>query len=177
MLAIEKRDNYWVLRLADNTEVVLREARGSEDKDRVLDFYKSLDRDTIYSRFLHITRNFEPIVSKTTNPETGVCIIAEIKGQIVGLGEAVYIDGKKQKAEVAVIVKPEWRRRKIGTALMFVLRELGVSRGVKWGYATIFAHNFSALRIAKKFGAITKKINMHTIYICVPLTGEPEGCW
>lgn len=175
MPRLSKSDGFWLLETDDGYKIKVRRAN-TNDKEALISFYRSLDIETIYNRFLFVVKNFEPIVEKVTSEDTGFCVIAQFNDQIVGDGEAVFIE-KPVRAEVAVVVKKEWRLKRIGTALILALREIAVEKGVKWGYATTSLRNIAPLKIAKKLNAEIRRIDISTVEICLPLTGEKEGCW
>jgi len=175
MIRLSKLDEFWIFETDDGYKIKIRKA-DINDRETLIKFYQSLDIETIYNRFLSVVRNFKPIVEKITSDDTGFCVVAEFNGEIIGDGEAVFIE-KPVRAEVALVVKREWRRKRIGTALILVLREIALEKGIKWGYATISLSNVASLKIAKKMNAEIKRIDINTAKVCLPLTGEKEGCW
>jgi len=175
MPRLSKSDGFWLLETDDGYKIKVRKANDN-DREALISFYQSLDIETIYNRFLFVVKNFEPIVRKVTSEDNGFCVIAQFNDEIVGDGEAVFIE-KPVRAEVAVVVKKEWRLKGIGTALILALREIAVEKGVKWGYATISLQNIAPLKIARKLNAEIRRIDISTVEVCLPLTGEKEGCW
>lgn len=175
MFRLSKLNGFWMFETSDGYKIKIRKA-DDNDKEALIKFYQSLDAETVFNRFLFIIRDFEPIVEKVLSDDAGFCIVAEFNGEIIGDGEAVFIE-KPVRAEVALVVKREWRRKRIGTALILVLREIALEKGIKWGYATISLSNVASLKIAKKMNAEIRRIDINTVKVCLPLTGEKEGCW
>ncbi len=123
-----------------------------DDKERVKGFFESLDQETIYMRFLHPVKDFTRYVDTVFGPinRYGVVVLAEVGGNVVGVGELLAKD--KTVGEVAVTVHPSYRRQGLGTKLTAYLAYAAHVRGVGRLEAYISSDNVAARRIAEKLG-------------------------
>ncbi len=120
------------------------------DRDYIIGFLSSLDRETLYYRFMAVVRDFNDYVSRILQPGN-VVVVAEAEGdRIVGMAEAIRV--KDGIAEVGIVVHPEHRGRGLAKALGNALRIEGAREGLTRFIAYILPENYLALVLARKFG-------------------------
>ncbi|MET1101357.1 MAG: GNAT family N-acetyltransferase [Pyrodictiaceae archaeon] len=129
---------------------------GPEDRDKLRAFYESLTPETIYSRFLHIVKDFTRYVELVLGPlnKYGVVLLAydEKKGLEKPVAVAEVFSKEGIVGEVAVTVHEEYRGRGIGTILVILAVLEAYHNGIRRIEAYVLADNIAALRIARKMG-------------------------
>lgn len=136
-----------------NGDTIIVRGACRSDRDRVIEFLESLDLESVYERFYHIVRDFSSYVDSLIN-SGAVIVVAEFRGRIVGMAEAVAC--RRDSVEIGFIVSRDFRGRGVGTALCLSLAEACRKLGFKSVRAFIKRHNVPALRIARKLGASIK---------------------
>ncbi|GEM_PF-5378487 len=122
-----------------------------EDRDALVAFFKSLSGTSISLRFLSYVRDFEAVVDKlVSNNESTLCIIAEYKGRIIGVGEMYKLG--ESRCEAAITVSEEYRGLCIGTILLYSLLLVARSRGIRELVGYIHATNTPMFSILDKLG-------------------------
>jgi len=124
-----------------------------EDKRKIIEFYESMDNESIYFRFLSFYKDFSSHVEKIFGEKNkyGFAVIGEDEGKnIAALGEnfSYSIDS----AELAFIVSPHHRKRGLGTIVAAFLILGSYIRGIKIMEAYFHAENSPAYKIGLKMG-------------------------
>ena len=123
----------------------------SEDKERLLRFFNSLSEETIMLRFLRPVRYFEPEVERILDKShTPIAIIASKEGPIIGSGEVYRI--RSDEGELAIVVHDNYRRRGLGTLIMYMLFTEARGKGFTKIHAYTHETNVPMKRLAQKFG-------------------------
>ncbi|MCE4607486.1 MAG: GNAT family N-acetyltransferase [Caldisphaeraceae archaeon] len=124
-----------------------------EYKEKIVEFYSSMDDESIYYRFLSFFKDFESHVEKIFGEKNrlGFAMVCEDEGgEVVAVGETFSFN--PNISELAFIVKPEHRKRGLGT-IMGALLVLGAhKRGIKQMEAYFHVDNEPAYRIGVKLG-------------------------
>ncbi|AFZ70693.1 hypothetical protein Calag_0970 [Caldisphaera lagunensis DSM 15908] len=124
-----------------------------EDKKRIIEFYESMDNESIYFRFLSFFKDFSSHVEKIFSEKNkyGFAVIGEDeKGNIAALGE--NFSYSLESAELAFIVSPNHRRRGLGSIVAAFLILGSYARGIKIMEAYFHAENSPAYKIGLKMG-------------------------
>ncbi len=126
-----------------------------EDKERIIDFYESMDNESIYFRFLSFFKDFSSHVEKIFSEKNkyGFAVIGEDeKRNIAALGENFSYN--LESAELAFIVAPNHRKRGLGSIVAAFLILGSYTRGIKIMEAYFHAENSPAYKIGLKMGLI-----------------------
>ncbi len=136
---------------------------GEEDFRLIVDFYRGLDKETVFLRFLHALKNFEEHVKRILLNPNSYVIYAVIpsSGEVVGVAEAVKIE--EGVAEAALVVKREYRKRGIGGILLYSLARILRNNGVEKIRGYIHVFNDVAKIFLKKYNGVLEEISEDTI--------------
>jgi GNAT superfamily N-acetyltransferase len=75
-----------------------------------------------------------------------------------GVGIARYEPAGKGVAEIAVVVRPEWRRVGLGTLLILVLAKAAAERGVHTFSASYLAENRPVAALVEDAGGLIRQV-------------------
>ena len=167
-------------RLADGTRVRFRRARPG-DRARLRQGFARLSTQSRYRRFLSPLRDLRPAVLDyltAADFEKHCAWIAELPGPIghpgVGIGHW-FRSATGTSAEVAVTVVDEYQGLGIGKALLWLLAETALGKGVRTFTATVLAENRPALRIASEItGAGQAPSKAGEVELAISLPAEAE---
>lgn len=102
--------------------------------------------------------------NRTVNNKRCVVLVAEKKnlvGYVYGWFMRDYFIFRKPRAYISdLFVKPEFRRRGIGTLLVNELLKYFRENGVKFVYVDVYSRNDSALRFWEKNGFDTESVTL-----------------
>ncbi|MQL55777.1 GNAT family N-acetyltransferase [Acidianus ambivalens] len=115
------------------------------DVEGIYNLYNSLSPDDLYMRFFSFTRLSEQDVVNLTK-SSKVTLIAVIDSEIVG-EISLYEDG-----EFSLVVKPEHRRKGIGTMLVKSIIEEAKKLGMTKVKFYTLPDNIPMIKIGKKLG-------------------------
>ncbi len=137
----------------DGTEVLYRPIRPDDD-DKILEFYYSLSRETIYFRFFSGRKN----VPKTRirdythiDYEKNFAMVVEYQNKIIGIGHYIVTENP-ETCEMAVVIHDDWQRKGIGTHFLSYLISIAKERGIKHVTATVLLENYKILKTIEKLG-------------------------
>ena len=142
----------------DGTEVLYRPI-SPDDDDKILEFYYSLSRETIYFRFFSGRKNvpMSRIRDYThIDYERNFAMVVEFENKIIGIGHYIITDNP-ETVEMAVVMHDDWQRKGIGTHFLRYLIEIAKERGIKHITATILLENYKILKTIEKLGFKFKK--------------------
>ncbi|MHA1131352.1 MAG: GNAT family N-acetyltransferase [Candidatus Helarchaeota archaeon] len=144
----------------DGTTVIYRPIKPDDD-DKVLSFYYSLSRETIYFRFFSGRKNVpKSRVRDYTHIDydKNFAMVVEYEGRIVGIGHYIVTDNP-QTIEMAVVMHDEWQRKGIGTHFLKYLISIAKEKGIRHITATVLLENYKILKTIEKLGfKFTKKL-------------------
>ncbi|MHA1276165.1 MAG: GNAT family N-acetyltransferase [Candidatus Helarchaeota archaeon] len=144
----------------DGTTVIYRPIKPDDD-DKVLSFYYSLSRETIYFRFFSGRKNVpKSRVRDYTHIDydKNFAMVVEYEGRIVGIGHYIVTDNP-QTVEMAVVMHDEWQRKGIGTHFLKYLISIAKEKGIRHITATVLLENYKILKTIEKLGfKFTKKL-------------------
>lgn len=114
---------------------------------------KEIDTETLYQRFFNpaVRLDRERVRHLTdVDYEKRFALAAFSEG--AGIAIARYEPAGAGRAEMAVVVKPAWRRRGLATVLFSLLEEAALERGVEELEAFYLAQNHAIERVLQKRG-------------------------
>lgn len=120
------------------------------DAEKIIKFYESLDAESVFMRFHFFLKDFTAYVAEQFRRGSAV-LVAISCGEVIGVAEAVPISA--ETAEFGIIVRREWRRKGIGTALAVSLAKSCRERNIRFLLARVSIENEPAIRIARRLGA------------------------
>jgi len=122
------------------------------DSSSIVEFYASMDPETIFMRFLSAYRNFEGHVRGIFPPANplGFVLLGEVGDAIVVEGES-FLDGRRC-AELAPVVHPSHRSRGLGSVITALMVVESVRRGAICIEVYYHMENTPMARIAKSLG-------------------------
>ena len=101
-------------------------------------------------RFLRPIRFFEPEVERILNrTHTPVAVIASKEGVVIGSGEIYRI--RAGEGELAIVVHDNYRRRGLGTLIMYILFTEARKKGFTKIHAYTHETNIPMKKLAQKF--------------------------
>jgi GNAT superfamily N-acetyltransferase len=146
--------------LKNGMRVRIRSIR-PDDKNRLVEAFKNLDLESIYTRFFYHKKSLteEELKSATEldfeNAVTLVVTTGEGEHEtIIGAGRYVVIDetGKLRSAEVAFTVEEDYHRQGIARILMQHLASIAREKGLSCFVAEVLPENRSMLTVFSRSG-------------------------
>lgn len=147
--------------LKDGTPVTVRAVR-PDDKARVLEAFRHLDRDTIYTRFFaYKTALTDQELRHATEPdfERAVALVVTLPqaGEEVIIGGARYVvlgarGGEARSAEVAFTVEEDYQGQGIASRLLGHLAKIARAKGVATFEAEVLPVNKAMLSVFARSG-------------------------
>ncbi len=137
----------------EGIEVLYRPIRPDDD-DKILEFYYSLSRETIYFRFFSGRKNVpKSRVRDYTHIDyqKNFAMVVEYQKKIIGVGHYIITEDA-ETAEMAVVMHDDWQRRGIGTHFLHYLIEIAKERGIKHITATVLLENYKIMKTIEKLG-------------------------
>ncbi|TFG04785.1 MAG: GNAT family N-acetyltransferase [Promethearchaeota archaeon] len=137
----------------DGTKVLYRPIHPDDD-DKILEFYYSLSRETIYFRFFSGRKNVPTSRIRDythIDYQKNFAMVVEFQNQIVGIGHYIITDNP-ETAEMAVVMHDDWQRKGIGTHFLKYIIVIAKERGVKYITATVLLENYKIMKTIEKIG-------------------------
>ncbi len=135
---------------------------------------EEIDSETLYQRFfspsVRFDRNRLRLLTEL-NYEDRFALAAFIDG--VGVAIARFEPSGEGRAEVAIVVKPEWRRLGLATELFALLEQAASERGIVELEALYLAQNHGIERVLEKRGFGDIKIDSGVAHVTKTLRSEP----
>ena len=166
--------------LKNGQKVRIRAIRPT-DKGLVLEMFRNLEPESIYTRFFHAKKlltdgdlkmitevDFDKVVAfmVTVGPEDNETMIGG------GRYSCIENEGACQNAELAFIVEEDYHGQGIASMLLQRLAEIARTRGVARFEAEVLAQNRSMLKVFKRSGLPVKEnYEGDSIHVVMPLTG------
>jgi ribosomal protein S18 acetylase RimI-like enzyme len=150
--------------LKNGSEVKVRSIR-PDDKHRLVEAFKNLDPESIYTRFFHHKKLLtdEELKSATElDFESAVALVVTTgKGEhetIIGAGRYVVIaeTGKLRSAEVAFTVEEDFHRQGIARILLQHLASIARAKGLSCLVAEVLPENSGMLNVFSRSGLAMK---------------------
>lgn len=146
--------------LRDGRRVLIRPILPS-DAPELADAIKTADSDTLRRRFLGGPPQVTPTLLAHLTVVDYVRRFALVaKDTVTGRGVAVarYEPAGEGVAEVAVVVRPAWRRVGLGTLLILYLAEAAAERGIHTFSASYLAENRPVAALVENAGGIGRQV-------------------
>lgn len=156
LIAVEDPEvqKYWTtFTTTDGTEVIYRPIRPDDD-DKIMEFYYSLSRETVYFRFFSGRKNVpKSRIRYYTHIDykKNFAMVVEYDEKIIGVGHFIITDDP-ETAEMAVVMHDDWQKKGVGTHFLRYLILIAKERGIKHIIATVLVENFKILKTIEKLG-------------------------
>jgi GNAT superfamily N-acetyltransferase len=130
------------------------------DKDRLLEHFRSLGRESVYNRFLSPKRELTDaelvrLTELDFDKHVGLFAVRRVEGreEVMGVARYVVVEGSNPlRAEMAVAVSDAAQGHGIGTVLLEHLAGIAVSRGITAFEADVLGANGRMLRMIRRTG-------------------------
>jgi acyl-CoA hydrolase/RimJ/RimL family protein N-acetyltransferase len=148
--------------LKNGTKVIIRPAKASDVRGLQDIFYHMTPQD-VYTRFFTCLKSLS--VSKAehlcnVDYEKEMAFVATIghleDEQIIG-SSCYVVNPSTNMADVAYMIRPEWKGGGLGSALQQRMVEYAKSKGLRGFTADILSENKAMLTLAKKCGTVTMR--------------------
>lgn len=167
--------------LRSGLEVKVRSIRPN-DKNRLVEAFKNLDPESIYTRFFYHKKMLteEELKSATElDFENAVALVVTTgvgeRETIIGAGRYVVIDetGKLRSAEVAFTVEEDYHRQGIARILLQHLASIAREKGLSHFVAEVLPENRGMLTVFSRSGLpIKTEHGEDVVHVTLSLTGE-----
>ena len=150
--------------LRNGTAVRVRAVR-PDDKVRLIQLFRNLEKRSIYSRFLYDKRELSPedlqLVAEV-NFETDVTLVATIEEDeeefIIGVGRFSVIEdpARPRRAEIAFTVREDYHNQGMAGMLLRHLSEIAARMKIGYFEADVLGDNRGMLKVFQKSGLPVK---------------------
>jgi GNAT superfamily N-acetyltransferase len=146
--------------LKDGTRVTIRAIR-PDDRNRLLEAFRLLEKDSIYSRFFGNRNDLSDAeIDRAVNVdfmrEVALVVTTEtVRGEtIIASGRYIAIDGTntERSAEVAFVVEEDYRGRGIASRLLAHLAALAREQNLTQFEADVLSRNSPMLAVFRRCG-------------------------
>ena len=142
--------------LKDGTRVTIRGVR-PDDRQRLLEAFKMLERDSIYTRFFGARGNpsdaeLDRAVNVDFEREVALVVTTSTPAGDIIIASARYVTIGERSAEVAFVVEEDYQGRGIASRLLGHLASIAKDRGIAQFEADVLSQNASMLAVFKKCG-------------------------
>lgn len=167
-------------KLKDGTAVIIRAIR-PDDKNRIVEAFKNLEPESIYTRFFGFKSELTDEELKTTTEidfEKTVALVVTIPASggeetIIGTGRYVMYDPPNglRRAEIAFTVEEDYQGQGIASSILRHLIHIAREKGVSRIEADVLAENIAMLAVFARSGLPMKKsLEEGTIHVTLSLT-------
>ena len=172
--------NYYVHEtLKDGTPVTIRAIR-KDDKKRILDAFRALDREAVYRRFFSPKEDLtDAELEQVTDVDFRqvvalVATVSQADGEEIVIGDGRYAAEKPGRAELAFIIAEPYRERGIASLLLRHLARIAQDAGLSAFEAEVLAHNAPMLAVFQRSGLpICRRREGDIIHVTLSLK---KGC-
>ena len=176
--------NYHVAdKLKDGTAVTIRAIR-PDDKDRIVEAFKNLKAESVYTRFFrHKSELTDGELKAITEVdfENTVALVVTIavdggSETIIGAGRYVLYDppGPLRSAEIAFTVEEDYQGRGIASRILRHLIHIAREKGVSQFEADVLAENKAMLGVFARTGLPMKKsLAEGALHVILSLSAHP----
>ena len=140
--------------LKDGTRVTIRGVR-PDDRQRLLEAFRMLERDSIYMRFFGARGNpsdaeLDRAVNVDFEREVALVVTTTTPAGDIIIASARYVTIGERSAEVAFVVEEDYQGRGIASRLLGHLTSIAKDRGIAQFEADVLSQNASMLAVFKK---------------------------
>lgn len=170
--------------LKDGTPVTIRAIR-KDDKERILDAFKALDREAVYRRFFSPKKDLKDAeLEQVTNVDFRhvvalVATVSNADGEEIVIGDGRYAadadnGGKKpERAELAFIIAEPYRGRGIASLLLRHLAHIAQDAGFSAFEAEVLAYNAPMLAVFQRSGLpICRRRERDIVHVTLSLRSD-----
>jgi RimJ/RimL family protein N-acetyltransferase len=156
----DPRNYYAQETLKDGTTLTIRAIR-KDDKERILDAFRALDREAVYRRFFSPRKDLaDAELEQVTDVDFSqvvalVVTVSEADGEEIVIGDGRYAADKREKperAEVAFLIAEPYRGRGIASLLLRHLSRIAQDAGLSAFEADVLAYNVPMLAVFEHSG-------------------------
>ena len=147
----------WSFTTREQEEVKFRPIK-PEDEEKLRRFFYSLSEQDIYYRFMYAMRTLphskaQPLVVLDYQEKFAIVgsIGGEEKEEIVAVAR-YFLDRATNLAEAAIVVRPDWQTKGIGSFLLRTLIDVAKEKGVSGIVAEVLAINRRMMSVLYKLG-------------------------
>ena len=175
--------NYEVVdKLKDGTVVTIRAIR-PDDKDRLAEAFKNLERESVYTRFFRFKKNLTEDELKTATEvdfENAVALVVTIPADgggeiIIGAGRYVmyHPPNAQRSAEIAFTVEEDFQGRGIASRILRHLIQIAREKGVSQFEAEVLAENRAMIGVFARSGLPMKQsLEEGALHVTLSLTAH-----
>ena len=169
--------------LKDGTRVTIRAVR-PDDRNRFLEAFRLLEKDSIYTRFFSHRRFSDAELDRAVNVdfvgEVALVVTTETaRGEtMIASGRYVTIDrqGPERSAEVAFVVEEDYQGRGIASRLLMNLAALAREQNLTHFEADVLTENRSMVAVFKRCGfPMRQRREASVIHLTLALTAGDAG--
>lgn len=146
--------------LKNGRKVLVRPAKAS-DATGLQDIFYNMEPKDIYTRFfMHLASFTDKMAQHLCNVDyenemAFTAVVGERENEKVIGSSCYFIDYTDNLAEVGYMIRPEWQRCGLGSALQGRMAEYAQSKGVRGFKANILAENIKMQQLIKKGGKVS----------------------
>lgn len=165
--------------LTDGTPVTVRAMR-SDDQSAVLSAFKTLDRESVYTRFFTYKKDLsdqdlQAITDVDFDNVVALVVIGPPESKDTLIGGGRYASGVESGAgkiaELALICSKEWRGRGVASLLLKHLARIGRERGLLRFEAYVLPQNAPMLAVFRRSGLpMTSEMDGDVVHVTLSLT-------
>jgi GNAT superfamily N-acetyltransferase len=170
--------------LRDGTLITIRAIR-KDDKERLLQAFRALDREAVYSRFFSpktdlTNAELEQVTDLDFRQVVALVATSQVSGQEIVVGDGRYAAAKGEKpecAEIAFIVAEPYRGRGIASLLLTHLARIAKDAGFAAFEADVLTHNAPMLAVLQRSGFPAHRQyegDIVRVTLCLRPAHEPE---
>ncbi len=153
-------------KLKDGTSVIIRAIR-PDDKNRIVEAFKNLEPESIYTRFFGFKSELTDEELKAATEidfEKSVALVVTIPASkggetIIGGGRYIMYDSPNglRRAEIAFTVEEDYQGQGIASSVLRHLIDIAREKDVAWIEADVLAENIAMLAVFSSSGLPMKK--------------------
>ena len=172
--------NYAAVETLKNGTVARFRSIRADDKGRLLEAFRNLESESIYTRFFHLKKDLSEQELRTATEvdfENVVALVVTVgegdKETIIGVGRYVAYDATKSErsAEVAFTVEEDYHGQGIASRLLRHLATIAREKGVHRFDAEVLPENKAMLAVFSRGGLpMTKRFEDGVMHVTMSLT-------
>ena len=145
----------WHEQLPGGEQLVVRAARAT-DEEQVQDVLYDMSPESAYQRYFtprHIHSRSEVLAFLDADPRSSCALVAEeaSSGHLVGIAR-YELDPASKMGDLGIVVRDDFQRRGVGTALVRYLLEVGDLHGMRGLRADVLSTNVGMMALLRRSG-------------------------
>jgi acetyltransferase len=142
-------------KLADGREVRVRPIRPG-DEANLRDLFHHLSAEDVRRRYMqYLTEMPKPLAERLTHIDYGreMAFLAFEPGEREAVGVVRFsADCENRRAEFAIVIRPDFRRRGLGKNMLLKLIEFARARGIQVLFGEVLRENEPMLQLCRRLG-------------------------